>query len=366
VTGRLNVLVTGAAGLVGAEVTARLAAAGHDVVGLVHDNTRLMRNNGRQVRSAGYTAGADAPPGAVRLLAGDVTVPGLGLGGQVRAELAGRLARIVHCAAVTDFGRPADVYRRVNADGAAHVVEFAQAGNIPLVHVSTAYVCGERDGVATEDQLDIGQRIGNDYERSKLLAEQIVRKAGAGGLPVAVVRPSIVTGAERTGVIRDLKNVYVMLRLVTEGMARTIPGHYDACLDLVPVDYVADLITEATVRFGEAADRTFHAVGAHLRLRDVSDVLAEFPSFQVPRYVSPSSFDAGQLPRAERSYYERITSLYESYFQRRIRFDDTVAAGFSSRRRVSHGPAYLRRLIDYAVKTGYLGARCRSTGRVSR
>lgn len=337
-TGRLNVLVTGAAGLVGVEVAARLAAAGHDVTGLVHDNARLVRNNGRPLR--------------VSLLAGDVTMPGLGLGERVRA---GQFDRIVHCAAVTDFGRPPEVYRSVNTEGTARVVEFARTANVPLVYVSTAYVCGERDGVATEDELDVGQRFGNDYERSKLLAEQIARKAGADGLPVAVVRPSIVAGAARTGVIRDLKNVYLVLKLVTEGLARTLPGHYDACLDLVPVDYVADLITDVTTRFAEAADRTFHAVGAHLRLRDISDVLAEFPSFQVPRYVSPSSFDASQLPPAERSYYERVTSLYDSYFQRRIRFDDTVAAGFTARRRVCAGPAYLRRLIDYAVRTGYLG-----------
>jgi len=345
VTGRLNVLVTGAAGLVGAEVAARLTAAGHNVTGLVHDTPQIVRNNGRPIRS----------PDAVRLLTGDVTVPGLGLGGPVRGELAGQLDRIVHCAAITDFGRPASTYRSVNTDGTAHVVEFAQAGKIPLIHVSTAYVCGERDGLVTEYELDVGQRFGNDYEASKALAEQVVRKASADGLPVAVVRPSIVTGAERTGVIRDLKNVYVVLKLVTEGKARTLPGHYDASLDLVPVDYVADLVTQATVRFSEAMDRTFHAVGAHLRLRDVSDILAEFPSFQVPRYVPPSTFDAGRLPPAERPYYQRVTSLYATYFQRRIRFDDTAAAAFSSRRRVSNGTAYLRRLIDYAVKTGYLG-----------
>jgi len=354
-TDRLNVLVTGAAGLVGAEVSARLAAAGHNVIGLVHHHSDLVRNNGRRVRSAAYPAGTGAPPGAVQLIAGDITTGGLGMSDRARAGLSGRLDRIVHCAAITDFGRPAAVYRSVNTDGAAHIVEFARAGRTPLVYVSTAYVCGERGGVATEDQLDVGQRFGNHYEESKLLAEQLVRKASADGLPVTVVRPSIVTGAERTGAIRDLKNLYVVLKLVTEGRVRTLPGHYDACLDLVPVDYVADLIAEATTRFEEAVNRTLHAVGVQLRLRDVSDVLAEFPSFQVPRYVPPSSFDTGQLPSAERLYYERIASLYESYFRRRIRFDDTAAARFSSRRRTTGGVAYLRRLIDYAVQIGYLG-----------
>jgi nucleoside-diphosphate-sugar epimerase len=182
-----------------------------------------------------------------------------------------------------------------------------------------------------------------------------VRKASADGLPVAVVRPSIVTGTERTGAIRAFQGIYAMLKLATEGRVRTLPGHYDACLDLVPVDYAADLIAEAATRFGEAANQTLHATGVSLRLRDISDVLAEYPSFQVPRYVPPSAFDPDRLPPTERHCYHRIASLYCPYFQRRIRFDDTAAARFSSRRRITGGTAYLRRLVDYAVKTGYLG-----------
>jgi nucleoside-diphosphate-sugar epimerase len=366
VTGALNILVTGAAGFIGAEVAARLAQDGHNVIGLVHQRGQLARNNGRRVRSAAYDPGAGpgtgAVPGVVRIVTGDVTADGLGLDDRARAGLSGRLDRVVHCASATGFGLPAATYQSVNVDGTTRVAEFARDGGIPLVHVGTAYVCGERDGVATEDQLDVGQRFGSHYEESKLRAEQAVLKASAHGLPVAIVRPSIVSGAERTGAIRDFRHMYVVLRLITEGRVRSLPGYYDAILDLVPVDYAAGLIAEAAVRFEEVAGQTLHAVGPQLRLRDVSDVLAEYPAFQVARFVSPSAFRADQLPDAERAYYDRVASLYDTYFRRRIRFDDTAAARFSSRRRVTSGAPYLRRLIDYAVKAGYLAAQVPAAG----
>jgi thioester reductase-like protein len=353
-TDQLTVLVTGAAGLIGSEVVARLTRAGHSVIGLVHDSDAIVRNNGRRLKSALYT-GPDVPPGTVRLLPADVTKPGLGLAPEVRAELVGRLGRIVHSAAVTDFGRPADVYQAVNIDGTANIVEFACAAGTPLVYVGTAYVCGERDGVVTEHELDVGQRLANHYEASKSQAELLVRKAGADGLPYAVVRPSIVVGAERTGVIREYKHIYVVLKLMTEGKVRTLPGHYDAVLDLVPVDFVADVITEVTTRFGEAEGRTFHAAGGELRLRDFSDILAEFPSFQVAHFVPPASFDADRLPTMEQFYYRRIVSLYDSYMRRRAHFDSTATDGLVPRRRPTRGRLILRRMLDYALTSGYMG-----------
>ncbi|AKJ15544.1 hypothetical protein ABB07_37430 [Streptomyces incarnatus] len=343
--GPMTVLVTGAGGLVGAEVTARLTAAGHTVLALLHRTPRIVRNHGREL-----TAG----PGTLTRITGDITRPGLGLTDADR-RLAAGADRIVHCAAVTDFGLADERYDRVNVAGTRHVLDLALTDRTPLVHVSTAYVCGERDGTAREDETDLGQRLGNGYEKSKLGAENLVRTAATEGLPVSVVRPSIVTGAARTGQVRDFKTIYPVLRVLTRGLLRTVPGRYDAVLDLAPVDRVADLVTEAATRFPEAEGRTLHAVGHELTLRDFSDVLAEYPSFHVPRFVPPSAFRAADLPERERPYYHRVISLYETYFRRRVHFDDAQATVFSHRPAPTGGRPYLRRLLDHCLTTGYLG-----------
>ncbi|MFR0355165.1 SDR family oxidoreductase [Streptomyces sediminimaris] len=345
-TDTMTVLVTGASGLVGAEVTARLTAAGHTVLALLHRNGDLVRNSGRRLSPG---------PGVLTRITGDITRPGLGLTGDDQ-RLVAAADRIVHCAAVTGFGLPAERYETVNVSGTRHVLDLAVTHRTPLVHVSTAYVCGERDGTVREDELDVGQRPGNDYEKSKLTAETMVRRAAAEGLPVTVVRPSIVTGAARTGRVRDFTTIYPVLKVLTRGLVRTVPAHYDAALDLVPVDRVADLVAGAATRFDGAAGRTLHAVGQELTLRDFSDVLAEYPCFQVPRFLPPSAFSAAALPDRERPYYDRVISLYDTYFRRRVRFDDTQAAAFGSRPAPAGARPYLRRLLDHCLRTGYLGA----------
>ncbi|MQY05046.1 SDR family oxidoreductase [Actinomadura macrotermitis] len=349
------VLLTGAAGLIGAEVAARLAAKGAAVIGLVHRNPNLTRNNGRPIRTVPWNG---APrPGTVTTVTGDVTQPRLGLEQYNAIREAADI--VVHCAAITDFGRAQHVYDGVNVNGTDHVLRLVRprdARPVPLVHVSTAYVCGEHEGTFREADLDTGQSFGTAYEQSKFRAETMVREAQEGGLPAAVVRPSIVVGAERTGVVREFQNMYVVLKALTEGRVRSIPGYYDAHLDLVPVDYVADVVVEATLRFAAAEGRTFHALGAAPHtLRDFSDVLAEYPTFHVPRYIPPSSFSAEKLPATERIYYERIVGLYETYFRRTVVHENVNAAELLGRKPGAQGLPYLRRLLDHALKVGYLG-----------
>jgi thioester reductase-like protein len=341
-----TILITGATGGVGAEVAARLAAAGHAVIGMVHQTREFVRGSGQRLRA-----------GAVVPLTGDVTTPGLGLAARELSELRGRVDLIVHCAAMTRFGLDPAAYEAVNVHGTARVIEFATSGSrspVPLVHVSTAYVCGERDGLIRETDLDTGQRFANHYENSKFRAELAVRTAAEHGLPAVVVRPSIVTGAARTGVIRDFTNMYVVLRVLTRGLVRTIPGHYDAVVDLVPIDFVADAIAQVCERFDHAAGHTLHlTAAAPLTLGDFSDVMAEFPSFHVPRYVPPYGFDPTLMPDLERRYYERIVALYESYFRRRAFFDTSTAQQLSQARPAVGGRPYLRRLLRYGMRVGY-------------
>lgn len=349
--------MTGATGLVGAEVCAALAAQGCAVVALVHRNRDVVRNNGRRLRLR------DGPvPGAVCALPSDVSAPGLGLAEPVRSELTASLDVVIHSAAVTDFGRPPGLYEAVNLRGTKNVLELAASacrGPLPLLYVSTAYVCGERSGPVLESELEVGQAFANPYEDSKHRAERRVRDAIARGHPAAIVRPSIVVGESRSGRIRDFKNMYVVLRVLTQGRVRSIPGSYDATLDLVPLDYVSRAIARLALRMDEAAGRTFHLVGRRpATLLDFSDTLAEYPTMHVPRFVPPAGFDLEALPVVERKYYERIIGLYESYFRRRVEFVDDAARAFLGAHlpKPPSGRGLLRKCLDYCEEVGYLGA----------
>ncbi|MEV6430335.1 SDR family oxidoreductase [Nocardia sp. NPDC051463] len=340
---RDTVLVTGATGLVGAEVVARLAAAGRPVAAVLHSNSSIVRNDGTVLE-------AGTP------VVGDIRARGFGMSERDTADLAERVGTIVHCAATTAFdAREAD-YEELNVRGTVHAVALARQWDVPLVHVSTAYVCGQRGGVVTEGELDAGQPFGNGYEDSKFRAEQLVHAAGEQGLRWAIVRPGIVTGAGDSGAIREYKNLYTVVKLMVEGKLRTLPGRYDATLSLAPVDHVADVIAAAVLDFDSAQDRTFHALGRDtLSLREVSDVLAEYPSFEVATFVPEATFAEDDLDLVEREYYRRIGSLYTSYFQRRLIFDTAQAEVLLGKPSPPSGKDYLRLLLDYCLESGYLG-----------
>jgi nucleoside-diphosphate-sugar epimerase len=264
---------------------------------------------------------------------------------------------IIHCAAVTDFGRPPEIYSAVNVTGTKNVIVLAfhrQKQPIRLLHLSTAYVSGDRSGVIREEELDVGQKFGNPYEESKFSAELLVRAAAARGLPTVVARPSIIVGEERTGRIREFRTIYTVLKVLTEGRVRAIPGAYDATLDLIPVNYAVAAVVGLAAEFDRAAGRTLHLVSKKaIALRDFSDVIAEYPSLCLPRVVPPSVFSYENLPSIEKKYHQRVVSLYTSYFVRRAEFASGAVQQILRGPLPAHGKPFLRRLINYGEKVGY-------------
>ncbi|WP_280401157.1 SDR family oxidoreductase [Nocardia carnea] len=333
------VLVTGASGLVGAEVVARLRAAGREVLALRHNAGEIVDSAGARVEPDGFRAG-------------DIRRPGFGLSTAVRAELGARVEAIVHCAATTAFDAADTDYAELNIAGTGHAIRLALEWDAALIHLSTAYVCGMRGGLIPEDGADRTPEFGTRYEASKYAAEQAVRAAP--GLRWAIVRPGIVTGRSGSGAIREYKNLYTVVKLMVEGKLRSLPGRYDATITLAPVDHVAAVVAAAVTGF--APGSILHAVGRDaLSLREISDVLAEYPSFAVATFVPETTFAENDLDPIEREYYRRIGSLYTSYFTRRQSFGTARAEALLGHPPPDSGKEYLRLLLDHCLETGYLG-----------
>ena len=315
----MHILVTGAAGLVGGDVCRRLRERGHRVIGMVHRRG-----------AAGDT------------VAGDVTQPGLGI--DLRPEL------IVHCAAITAFDAAPEAYARVNVGGTANVVAFAERVGARLLHVSTAYVCGTRDGVIREGE--VGDTFVNGYEASKAAAEALVRAAS---VLWTIARPSVVVGDSATGKIATFENIYLIFRLIAEGRVRTLPAAAYATLDLVPIDHVG----RGLVALAEtpAPGATVHLSAATPTLvRDLGAAIAAVPGLGHPRFVDPADFDPAALPPVERRYHAAAAALYTQYLTRAPVFDQSVA-----RRLVPPCPptdgAWLGRLIAYCLARGFVTAK---------
>ncbi len=333
------IVLTGATGVVGMEVLARLLEAGRD------DVIVLLRASGQDEADRRLAATLrrlwDAPPVAprVRAIAADVTAPRLGLAARDRRDIIDHADRVVHCAAAVGFDQPLPDALAVNALGAQRVLELAHA--MPqlqrVVHVSTAFVAGRHDGRFRETDLVAGQAFRNTYEQTKHLAERLVRGCD---LPVVVARPSIVVGDSVTGWTPAFSALYLPLRAFARGLLDRVPADPDGLVDAVPLDYVAGSIVHLVDAPGVEGE-TFNLVAGERAAR-VSDVL----SLAQERFAQPAPVFA---PLRHTGGTEALVP----YFDVRTQFDDTAARALLEPAGLSSAPldALFGRLMDYAEAT---------------
>ncbi|EDL48422.1 SDR family oxidoreductase [Erythrobacter sp. SD-21] len=334
----LKILVTGAAGLLGGEVCARLVEAGHAVTGLTHRNPEIRANDGSPV--------------PVETLHGDISLPRFGWDEDEFATIAQSHDLLLHCAATVRFDLAEDDYHAVNVEGVRHALALAAAGGMGFLHVSTAYVCGARDGaIAETDPLPEGG-FANGYEASKAAGERLVR---ASDLRWAIARPSIVVGEHQSGAIRQFDTTYAAFKLIAEGRVKHMPARSGATLDFVPLDHVAAGLVAMAERINEASGGTFHLLsGQPLAVEAFTGAIGAYPQFHEPELVAPEAFEPAQLPALERRLFRRVAGLYASYFQRDPHFGDTGFRALTGLACPPTGDAYIRRLIDYCIESGFL------------
>ncbi len=333
----MRILVTGAGGLIGGEVAARLVARGHRVSALVHRNPQVRGNDGHA-------------PALHSVLHGDVAQPGFGLAGA--STIAADHDLVIHCAATTRFDLKDEDYRATNVGGAANAVEFARSGGMALLHISTAYVCGRQDGAIAEDDRLRTAGFANGYEASKAQGEALV---AASGLTYAIVRPSVVVGEWASGAIRTFDTIYDAFKLLAEGRVRHMEASEGATIDFVPIDHVAAGIVALAENMAQADGGHYHLVSAQpVPVTLFAAAIGAFPQFHAPILVAPQDFDVATLAPLERRLYARVAGLYSSYFQRDPRFDDARFQALTGLSCPPTGAAYLKRLIDYCIATSFL------------
>jgi nucleoside-diphosphate-sugar epimerase len=337
------VLLTGATGMVGAEVLARLLERDDTTVVTV---LRAADDEQARVRLdalLGDVLGVDHEARARAVaFAGDVTRPGLGLSAPARDRVLATVDSVVHSAASVSFDLPLAEARAVNVGGTQAVLalarELTERGRLRrLVHVSTAYVAGEHAGRFREDQTWAGQRFRNTYEQSKLEGELLLASTG-GGLPLVIARPSIVVGDARSGWTAGFHGLYGPLRAFARGLIRRIPAAPEGLVDTVPLDYVGagivHLLQDEDVR-GTVA---LAAGDGAVTVRDLVTLASRTLGRDDEPVLDPDARD------------EAGTPVLLPYFDVRTRFDTSRAAAILGRAGLSPAPlaGRIEALLRYA------------------
>jgi long-chain acyl-CoA synthetase len=333
------IVLTGATGVVGMEVLARLLERGHDDVIVL---LRAPDQEAADVRLAQTLERLwDTPPvqPRVRAVRADITSTRLGLTPHDRREIAANADRVIHCAAAVGFDQPLPDALAVNVLGTQRVLELAHG--MPrlrrMVHVSTAYVSGTTEGRFRETELVAGQSFRNTYEQTKHLAERLV--AGS-GLPVAIARPSIVVGDTLTGWTPAFSALYLPLRAFARGLLDRVPADPDGIVDAVPLDYVAASILHL-LEAPDVEGRAFNLVAGDRAAR-VGDVL----TLAQQRFAQPA-------PTFAPLRIGGGTEALVPYFDVKTHFDDTHARALLEPAGLRSEPldALFERLMAYAEAT---------------
>jgi thioester reductase-like protein len=358
---RPGVVLTGATGFLGGEVLARLLERdGRPIYVLVRAESQEAARSRLRDTLRGLMGASEPWAERVTAVPADLTRDDLGLSPEQRDWLAARTSWVIHCAASVSFTLGLAESREINVEGTRRMLDLARAASRGgtlrcFTHVSTAYVAGTHDGTFGERDLDLGQEHRNPYERSKLEAEQLLRSEGD-GLPVCIVRPSIVVGDSRTGWTPAFNVLYWPLRAFARGNYPVLPASGGSPVDVVPVDYVADALLE----LGETPGGTFNLTASEraCELGELVELACDHLGRKPPRLLPPKLYRRLVHPLLVRTGSEkrrralRNSEVFFPYFSMATRYDAAHARGALRTSGIEPPalPAYFDRLIDYAVR----------------
>ncbi|MEJ3744243.1 NAD-dependent epimerase/dehydratase family protein [Actinomycetes bacterium KLBMP 9797] len=220
-------VVTGAAGMLGSAVVARLTGDGDEVVGV-------------DLRPA-----PDRP--GYRHVVGDVRDPAA-LGALRDADA------LVHCAAALP-SYPVDQIRAITVDGTRAVFAAARAAGVPrVVYISSTAVYGLPTQVPTPE--DHPYAPVDPYSRAKVEAERIAIDHRADGMVVAVLRPKTFLGPGRMGLFS------MLFQWAEEGRNFPVLGDGSVRIQMLHVTDLVDAVTVALRAPGGVAGDTYNIAAA--------------------------------------------------------------------------------------------------------
>ncbi|MCA9186264.1 MAG: SDR family oxidoreductase, partial [Planctomycetales bacterium] len=298
------------------------------------------------------------------VIEGSLTEKGLGLTAADRRWLSSRCETVVHSAASIRFNvdpRSQEPYY-TNLDGTRHLSTLCeQAGLRRFVHVSTAYVCGMRQGTVSETELDRDQDFGNDYERSKFYAEQyIVDQWQSRGF--TILRPSIIVGDFRSGYTSTFHGFYTPLQLAHAMLSKTGSGLPDGAWflrqlglagneqkNIVPVDWVS--ANSWRLMDSAAQNQTYHLT--HHTPITVAEMLEAMASSLGEFLQTASSNVVAGGPMATQVFQQHMAP-YAAYFRDDPSFDARqTEAVISSHTAPIFGLSDLQRLCQFALNSDF-------------
>ncbi|XP_013733053.2 putative fatty acyl-CoA reductase 7 isoform X2 [Brassica napus] len=248
---------------------------------------------------------------------GDISLNNMGVtDSNLLQDMVQEIDLVFHAAATTRFDERYDVALRINTFGALNVLNFAKkcVKSQLLLHVSTAYVCGERSGVIQEKPFAFGETLNGrtkvDIETEMQLVEQKLKSLVEQGcseeetkhamkdlgtkraklygwpdpyvftkamgemflgqyrenMPIVIIRPTMITSTfldPFPGWIEGVRTVDSVVVAYGKGVLKCFLVDQKVACDIIPVDMVANaMIVTADEHFHDLGSQTVYHVAS--------------------------------------------------------------------------------------------------------
>ncbi len=357
------IFMTGATGVLGQDLVKELLETTKaDIAILVRGKNR--KTHSERIRKLLTGIALDSHLGArIRVIEGDVTHHKFGIKKEDLAFLERECKVFYHIAALTALNGTEKECLEINVGGTEHALELAwdlrKKGKLErFIYFSTAFVAGSVwDYCSKEDELPAKPKFANYYESSKYKSESKVREAMAQGMPVTIIRPSIVVGHSETGVVSDFNVIYPFFKLFAHGALSQLPTHVENTFNIVPIDFVIKA-TGVIAKSPKSINKTYHLVSPNPPSIGMLLKLAkeEYPNVPPIQVLHPKDFQKAKMSADEQMVFS-IMEPYLGYLNGHLTFDTTNTREILRGTGLSMpktGYDFLKTIVHYAVKAGYL------------
>ncbi len=336
-----TIFLTGSTGFVGSYLAYECLKQGYTLKLLIRDKKENALERFR--KSLNYLL-ADQDEfniykNRIEVVPGDITIHNFGMPSNDLKKLCSEIDIVFHNAALTNFRESHDELERQNLDGTRNMLDFArQIEGAEFHYVSTAYTCGMNTSTFTEDDLDLGQSFNNHYEQSKFNAEKSIREFSQSyGVKTTVYRPSIIVGDSKTGkalsfmgLYSFIKAVHLLVEIFTrdiennggraaqagvsyEGQTLNIPlriaANLNKTLNIVPIDYVADVMIEV-LKTRKSSGKVYNIVNPNPpTVYEINEVLKSVLNISGIQIVYPEEFDQNSMTEWEEFFAATIEEV---------------------------------------------------------
>jgi nucleoside-diphosphate-sugar epimerase len=316
----MNIFLTGATGFLGGRLIQNLAREGHTLF-------VLARNIQKAEQLLLKTANLK---GDIHIIQGDITAPNLGMDMKTEQELKNKIDVFYHMAALVKFDLDLkEELFQINYKGTKHALETAKKMGVShFYYVSTAYTLG-KDEYAIEELHASDRSFNNPYEESKCKAEHLCMDYKE-FFHITILRPAIIIGDSKTGEADSKFTLYGLMRSLEvfkkrfqrKGLGNRVFHllcEEGSTQNLVPVDYVADVLSDVLHKGRE--NNIYHITNSKPPLSsDVFQIMRDKADLDLFK-LAPYDYEANLTE--EEQLLNNVVDVYKNYLNRNITFDDS-------------------------------------------